>query len=80
LTINGVINVVLVGLGSFFDFGYYRIYEAFLHGYSESFFSDEEIVQKIPKGNIRPDFLAHFIPGALYVILSAMMILITIYY
>ncbi len=56
LTVIGVINVVLIGLGSFFDFGYYRIYEAILHSYSGSFFSDEELAQQIPKGNIRPNF------------------------
>jgi hypothetical protein len=78
MTIMGILNLVLVGLGSFFDFGYFRIYEAFLHTYSGSFFSDEDLTQKIPSGNIRPDFWAHFIPGALYVIVSTLMILISI--
>jgi hypothetical protein len=43
-TIWGISNVVLISLSSFFDFGYFRIYEAFLHGYPESFFADEERV------------------------------------
>jgi hypothetical protein len=78
MTINGILNVALLGFGSFFEFGYFRIYEAFLHKYPESFFTDEERVQKVSL--IRPDFWAHFIPGALYVILSTLMIFITIYY
>jgi len=78
LTLKGIMNLVLVGLGSFFDFGYYRIYEAFLQGYSHTFFSEEDRAHKIPSGMIRPDFWAHFIPGVLYVTLSTLMILISI--
>jgi len=29
MTISGISNVALIGLSSFFDFGYFRIYEAF---------------------------------------------------
>lgn len=78
MTISGVLNVALIGVGSFFEFGYFRIYEAFLHKYPKSFFTDEERIQKGP--SIHPDFWAHFIPGALYVILSTLMVLIAIYY
>ena len=46
MTIRGISNVALISLSSFFDFGYFRIYEAFLHRYPEPFFSDEERVQK----------------------------------
>jgi hypothetical protein len=77
-TIRGILNVALIGVGSFFEFGYFRIYEAFLHKYLESFFADEERKQK--EFLIRPDFWAHFIPGVLYVILSTLMVLIAIYY
>ena len=77
-TISGILNVALIGVGSFFEFGYFRIYEAFLHRYPESFFAYEERIQK--EHLIRPDFWAHFIPGALYVILSTLMVLIAIYY
>jgi hypothetical protein len=80
MTINGISNVVLISLSSFFDFGYFRIYEAFLHSYPESFFADEERVQIERSGKIRPDFRAHFIPGALYVIVSTLMMFIAIYY
>jgi hypothetical protein len=78
MTISGILNIALIGVGSFFEFGYFRIYKAFLHKYPESFFADEEKIQK--ERLIRPDFWAHFIFGVLYVILSALMILITIYY
>ena len=80
VTIRGILNVVLIGLSSFFDFGYFRIYEAFLHSYHESFFSDEDLTQIERIGKIRPDFWAHFMPGALYVIVSVLMMLIAIYY
>lgn len=80
MTISGISNIVLISLGSFFDFGYYRVYEAFLHRYPRSFFSDEERIKLESSGKILPDFWAHFIPGALYVVLSTLMILIAIYY
>ena len=80
VTISGIANVVLIGLSSFFDFGYFRIYEAFLHSYPESFFSDEDLTQIELTGKIRPDFWAHFMPGALYVIISILTMLIAIYY
>ena len=78
MTIRGIFNVALIGFGSFFEFGYFRIYEAFLHKYPDSFFADEENIQK--ELLILPDFWAHFIPGVLYVILSSLMVLIAIYY
>ena len=80
LTISGISNLVLVGLSSFFDFGYFRIYEAFLHSDPGSFFSEEDYAQMGLKGKIRPDFWAHFIPGALYVAGSTLMLIIAIYY
>jgi hypothetical protein len=80
MTIGGISNVVLISLSSFFDFGYFRIYEAFLHSYPKSFFADEERIQIERSGKIRPDFWAHFMPGALYVIVSTLMMFIAIYY
>ena len=78
LSVIGILNLVLIGLGSFFDFGYYRIYEAFLHRFSGSFFTDEELAQKVFSGKLRSDFWAHFMPGALYVIGSTLLILLGI--
>lgn len=80
MTISGISNVVLISFSSFFDFGYFRIYESFMHKYPESFFADEELIQLERLGRIFPDFWAHFIPGALYVIISILMMLIAIYY
>jgi len=80
LTISGISNLVLISLSSFFDFGYFRIYEAFLHSDPDAFFSDEDLTQMKLIGKIRPDFWAHFIPGILYVIASTVMMLIAIYY
>ena len=80
MTFSGLSNIFLISLSSFFDFGYYRIYEAFLHRYPESFFPDEERVKLESSGKILPDFWAHFIPGLLYVISSTLMMLIAIFY
>jgi len=80
MTMRGISNVILIGFSSFFDFGYFRIYESFLHRYPTSFFSEEELTQGEGPGEIRPDFRAHFIPGTLYVILSTLAMLIAIYY
>jgi hypothetical protein len=80
MTINGISNVVFISLSSFFDFGYFRIYEAFLHKYPKYFFIDEERVKLESAGRILPDFWAHFIPGVLYVLVSTLIMLIAIYY
>jgi hypothetical protein len=80
MTIGGISNIILISLSSFFEFGYFRIYEAFIHSYPESFFGNDERMQLDRSGKIRPDFWAHFIPGALYVILSTLMMLIAIYF
>jgi hypothetical protein len=78
MTFDGISNVVLISLSSFFEFGYFRIYEACLHRYPESFFAEEELIERLDI--IRPDFLGHFIPGVTYVLLSALVISIAIYY
>ena len=80
MTTRGISNVVLIGFSSFFDFGYFRIFEAFMHSYPESFFSDEDVIQIDLSGKIRPDFWANFMPGALYVIISVLMMMVAIYY
>ncbi len=37
MTISDILNITLIGLGSFFEYGYFRIYEALLHRYSNLF-------------------------------------------
>jgi len=80
ISLRGISNVVLISLGSFFDFGYFRIYEAFLHKYPKSFFTDEEILQMEYFDETHQDFQAHFIPGILYVLVSTLFVLVAIYY
>jgi hypothetical protein len=79
-TIRGISNIILISLASFFDFGYYRMYEAFLHNYPESFFVEEELVEIQHLGKIRPGFWAHFMPGLFYVLISTLIMLIAICY
>ncbi len=41
-TVSGVLRIILISISAFFSFGYFRIYEAFIHRFPESFFSEEE--------------------------------------
>jgi hypothetical protein len=56
MTTRGISNVFLISLSSFFDFGYFRIYEAFIHRYPGSFFADEERIRIELSGKILPVF------------------------
>jgi hypothetical protein len=76
-TITGVVSIVLISIGSFFSFGYFRLYEAVIHRYPELFISDDE--RRDHKVEIRPHFLAHFIPGILYVTISTLLLMISLY-
>jgi hypothetical protein len=75
-SILGVLEIVIIGLLSFFDFGYYRIFEAIIYLSPNTFYSqkeqDEILVQD--KG----EFKAHFIPGVLYVIVTSILFIILI--
>lgn len=76
MTVLGVFNIVLVGLLSFFDFGYYRIFEAALYYSPDTFFTKEEqdkILEK-ERGEVR----AHLIPGICYVVATFVMLFILI--
>jgi len=70
----GVINIVLVGLLAFFDFGYYRIFESFLYLSPEKFLTEKE--RKEVLDDKRNEFRAHFIPGIFYVIATWIMLII----
>jgi len=76
-TIVGVVQIVLISISSFFTFGYFRLYEALIHGYPALFFSDED--QKEGKVGTRPHFRAHFVPGILYVVVSTLLLVIALY-
>lgn len=76
MSLRGVFSIVLVGLLSFFDFGYYQIFEAALYYSPDTFFTkkeQEEILEK-ERGEVR----AHLIPGICYVVATIMMLLILI--
>jgi hypothetical protein len=76
-TVTGVFQIILISIGSFFALGYYRIYEAFLHRSPDMFFADDE--RKEPFVEIRPDFLAHFIPGILYLVIPTILLVVALY-
>ncbi len=76
VSIRGVLNIVLVGLLPFFDFGYYRIFEAILYYSPESFYTDEERDEMLDKE--RGEVQAHLIPGIAYVVATMIMLLILI--
>ncbi|WP_440951195.1 hypothetical protein [Methanosphaerula subterraneus] len=76
-TITGVFRIILISISSFFTFGYFRIYESFLHRSPEMFFPEEEL--KEPAFELRPDFWAHFIPGALYLIIPTLLLFTALY-
>ncbi len=76
MTIRGVFSIVLVGLLSFFDFGYYRIFEAALYYSPDSFFTKEEQDEMLEKE--RGEVRAHLIPGICYVVATVIMLLILI--
>lgn len=72
----GAVNIVLAGFLSFFSFGYYRIFESFLNGFPDFFFSELE-----KEGmESRPEFHAHFIPGFLYIILTVLIQVLIIFF
>jgi hypothetical protein len=73
----GVVHIILISISSFFVFGYFRIYEALIHGYHSLFFSEKE---KQEGGvEIRPHFRAHFIPGILYIVVSTLLLVLALY-
>ncbi len=76
-TVSGVLRIILISISAFFSFGYFRIYEAFIHRFPESFFSEEERRDRITE--IRPHFWAHFMPGILYIVISTLMLMVSLY-
>lgn len=77
-SLQGTIKIVLIGLLSFFDFGYYRIFEAMLYLSPNTFYTDQEQNDILFKD--KGEFKAHFIPGVLYVIATAIIFIILILY
>lgn len=76
MSIRGVLTIVLVGLLSFFDFGYYRIFEAVLYYSPGTFFTPKEQDEMLEKE--RGEIRAHLIPGICYVVATVVMLLLLI--
>jgi len=76
-TFTGISRIILVGISSFFAFGYFRIYEAFLHRSPAMFFADDEQMGAFIER--RPDFLAHLVPGVLYLVVPTLLLLAALY-
>lgn len=72
----GIINIILVGLLAFFDFGYYRIFEGFLYLSPEKFLTNKERIEILD--DKKDEFRAHMIPGALYVLTTWIILMILI--
>ncbi len=70
----GIINIILVGILAFFDFGYYRIFEGFLYLSPQKFFTEKE--KKEVLNEKRKEFRAHMIPGVLYVVITWLIFII----
>jgi hypothetical protein len=67
-----------LGFLSFFSFGYYRIFEAFLNAFPEFFYSKDELSRRHTE--MRPGFLAHFIPGLLYILLTILVLILIVHF
>jgi hypothetical protein len=75
-TLGEILVLMILGVLSFFDLGYYRMYEALLHLRPALFYSQEERSTYIKEE--KREFWSHFIPGLLYVLFSAFLLLIFI--
>ena len=75
-SLQGAFTIVLIGLLSFFDFGYYRIYEAMIYLSPNTFYTAQE--QDVILFKEKGEFKAHFIPGILYVTATAIIFVILI--
>lgn len=77
VSISGILDLMAIGFLSFFDFGYYRIFEAFLYRYPNVYYLEGELTDRLD--GTRFEFWSHFIPGILY-LLSSVFLLLIIYY
>lgn len=78
MTLYGVLNIVMIGFLSFFTFGYYRMFEAFLNEFPRFFYSEQELSKRHIE--MRPGFWAHFTPGLLYILLTIFVLILIIHF
>ncbi len=74
LTFSDTLMIVAIGFLSFFQFGYYRIFEAIINLRPEVFFLEEDR-QKYLKEE-RREFRSHFVPGILYIVGSVLVLVL----
>ncbi len=78
MTPYGVLNIVMIGFLSFFTFGYYRMFEAFLNAFPRFFYTEWELMKRHKE--VRPGFWAHFMPGLLYILMTILVQILIIYF
>jgi len=74
LSLADTLVIVAIGFLSFFQFGYYRIFEAIISLKPEAFFPEDD--RKIHLHEERGEFRSHFIPGILYVAASVVVLIL----
>lgn len=74
-SLTDILAIMTIGILSFFEFGYYRIFEAIVHLRPQIFYSEDD---KETISEERREFWSHFIPGALYLVISAVLFLLVL--
>lgn len=72
-----ILSIAIIGLLSFFEFGYYRVFEAFIHLRPRAFFSDDYIRESIPEE--RREFWSQFMPGIGYITVTMLLFLYVVF-
>jgi Na+/H+-dicarboxylate symporter len=72
-SLSDIVAITIICLLSFFEFGYYRIFEAVIYLDPKRFYSGEEAERTIAEE--RQEAWSHFIPGALYLVVTSLLFL-----
>ena len=76
VSVTETLAIVGIGFLSFFQFGYYRIFEAIINLRPEVFFVEEDRQKYLREE--RREFRSHFMPGILYVVGSIVILFLLI--
>lgn len=72
-----ILAIAVVGLLSFYMFGYYRVFEAMIHICPQAFYPREEVeASAMPE---RQEFWSHFIPGVGYIAVTLLLFIFVVY-
>jgi len=63
-----VLAIAVIGLLSFFEFGYYRIFEAVINRWPDKFYPPDELAETLDEERRR--FWAHLVPGLMYILIT----------